>query len=235
MSPKRKFIMLLPFGVVLYLFATAPWPGPAKVLVKGNGQVSGSIDVGITEERWTGIGYAMYKIEPDRDKISTLQQGVFKTLDEVPRDIVVPTTATARISNCRKLPSIVAPNGQYIAYCSQRVEPVDKYRGNIFDDTFSIETAATHKILLSARLRHPGMIRAICWSPDSQKIAILSEQSRGAFGIVGTIVGFMLGHPTPYITYVLDVYTIDGNVAYSIVLGRNSPNGRGIISGWTID
>jgi len=65
--------------------------------------------------------------------------------------------------------------------------------------------------LARVALSDKELLRALAWSPDSTRIAILKSTSGGKVSFKN-FLSALSGHPVPYDTYFLDIYDLDGKV-----------------------
>jgi hypothetical protein len=94
----------------------------------------------------------------------------------------------------------------------------------IFDQQMKRDTA---RVTLEGK----ELLRALAWSPDSMRLAVLKSTSRGKFSFKN-MLSAISGHPVPYDTYFLDIYNLDGKIVTQTKLIEDVRAGWGEIT-WT--
>lgn len=160
------------------------------------------------------------KITPARQTIRAPQEAT---------GMVAPRGATMlpdRTDEYYQGPYAFSSNGRYVAasVIGRRPKAALPQAFVIFDQQMKRDIA---RVTLDGK----ELLRALAWSPDSTRVAILKSTSRGKVSFYN-FLSSLSGHPVPYDTYFLDIYDLDGKIVAQTKLIEDVRAGWGEIT-WT--
>lgn len=103
-------------------------------------------------------------------------------------------------------PFAFSPNDKYVAASVVGLRPK-----TALPQAFVIFDRQEKRDLARIDLSGEELLRALAWSPDSTRIAILKSTSRGKVSFKN-FLSALSGHPVAYDTYFLDVYDLEGKI-----------------------
>lgn len=111
-----------------------------------------------------------------------------------------------RLNEYYQGPYAFSPDSKYVAasVVEQRPKAALPQAFVIFDQQMKRDMA---RVTLDSK----ELLRALAWSPDSTRLAVLKSTSRGKFSFKN-MLSAVSGHPVPYDTYFLDIYNLDGKI-----------------------
>lgn len=139
-------------------------------------------------------------------------------IEPATRDIKAPREATGMIApyGATMLPDradeyyqgpyAFSSNGRYVA-----ASVVGRRPKAALPQAFVIFDRQEKRDLARVALSGKELLRALVWSPDSTRIAILKSTSKGKVSFKN-FLSALSGHSVPYDTYFLDIYDLDGKV-----------------------
>jgi hypothetical protein len=108
------------------------------------------------------------------------------------------------IGSCSSSPTVISPDGRYIAKCEGPL-PFVSHRGN--PDRVIVIQRSTGKVVTREPISDTNRIKGLLWSPDSQTVAVLISWEHSGYG-PGDLVSRALGHPVPYSIYTVEALRI---------------------------
>lgn len=139
-------------------------------------------------------------------------------IEPATRDIKAPREATGmiapygatmlpdRTNEYYQGPFAFSPNGKYVAASVVGLRPK-----TALPQAFVISDRQGNRDLARIALSGEELLRALAWSPDSTRIAILKSISGGKVSFKN-FLSALSGHPVTYDTYFLDVYDLEGKI-----------------------
>lgn len=103
-------------------------------------------------------------------------------------------------------PFAFSPNGKYVA-----ASVVGHRPKTALPQAFVIFDRQGKRDLTRIDLSDEELLRALAWSPDSTRIAILKSTSKGKVSFKN-FLSALSGHPVAYDTYFLDIYDLEGKI-----------------------
>ncbi|BAV34779.1 hypothetical protein SCL_2502 [Sulfuricaulis limicola] len=103
-------------------------------------------------------------------------------------------------------PFAFSPNGRYVA-----ASVVGRRPKAALPQAFVIFDIQGKRDLARIDLSGKELLRALAWSPDSTRIAILKSISRGKVSFKN-LLSALSGHSVAYDTYFLDIYDLEGKI-----------------------
>jgi len=140
------------------------------------------------------------KIAPARQIIRAPQEA---TEEVAPRGA---TMLPDRADEYYQGPYAFSLNGRYVV-----ASVVGRRPKAALPQAFVIFDKQEKRDLARVALSDKELLRALAWSPDSTRIAILKSTSGGKVSFKN-FLSALSGHPVPYDTYFLDIYDLDGKV-----------------------
>jgi hypothetical protein len=160
------------------------------------------------------------KIAPARQIISAPQEA---TEGVAPRGA---TMLPDRADEYYQGPYAFSSNGRYVA-----ASVVGHRPKAALPQAFVIFDKQEKRDLARVALSGKELLRALAWSPDSTRIAILKSTSRGKVSFKN-FISALSGHSVPYDTYFLDIYDLNGKIVAQTKLIEDVRAGWGEIT-WT--
>jgi hypothetical protein len=111
-------------------------------------------------------------------------------------------------------PFAFSPNGKYVAASVVGLRPK-----TALPQAFVIFGRQGKQDLAHVALSGEELLRALAWSPDSKRVAVLKSTIRGKVSFKN-FLSALSGHSVPYDTYFLDIYDLEGKiVAHTKLIG----------------
>jgi hypothetical protein len=111
-------------------------------------------------------------------------------------------------------PFAFSPNGKYVAASVVGLRPK-----TALPQAFVIFDRQEKRDLAHVALSGEELLRALAWSPDSKRVAVLKSTIRGKVSFKNFLFA-LSGHSVPYDTYFLDIYDLEGKiVAHTKLIG----------------